>query len=194
LSNEISVERSRAIDEENKLRVSIEEESDRAQRVENQLNEDLSDEVNRATSKENEIDEKLNNEITRATSEEKRLDEVKADKTDMRFNKIAVIFDGTNYDEDGWCSIIKGYGVKGVKRISEGKYRIYFIDEIKDGYIPMVTGNGNFDNEEASEIYTTKLNSPLYEDGFEVANVGVENTLISQDNSYSTMGQENQGF
>jgi hypothetical protein len=179
LDSKIDQESDRAIEEENKLRVAIEEESDRAQRAENQLREDLDDEINRAISKENELEEKINNEIQRAINKENDLDKRKAEKTDNRFNKIMVVFDGTNFDENGWCSIIKGYGVKGVKRISEGRYRIYFEKEVKDGYIPMVVGNGNNTTLEADAKYNLKINSELYEDGFEVANVAEE--LAMQD-------------
>jgi len=200
IKTDLRQEINRSIDKDNYLESKIDDEILRAQNKEVELQAEINSldnkievldskmdqESDRAQSKENELEEKINSEKQRATEKENELDKRKAEKTDYRFNKIMVIFDGTNYDEEGWCSIIKGYGVKGVKRIREGRYRIYFKEEVKDGYIPMITGNGNNANCEADGKYTLKLNSELFEDGFKVANVATELQENSSENNSET--------
>ena len=100
------------------------------------------------------------------------MDERKVDKDSDVLNNVYVVFDGTNYDKNGICNIIKSRGVSKVIRKSEGVYRIYTTNKFDNGFIPMVTGNGQPNNTNASHTHTLKVNSEMLEDGLEVACVG----------------------
>ena len=59
----------------------------------------------------------------------------------------------------------------------------------------MVVGNSNNESTEADAKYNLKLNSELYEDGFEVANVAEETTLNSNSmNNSNMMSSNNMGM